>query len=92
MTRRGFLKRWLSGAALLGVAALLYGVTPLLAPRRAKAKRNYLRPPGALKDDAAFIAACIGCGVCGEVCPPRCIKFHIRDGSAEVNTPYIDAA
>ena len=57
-----------------------------------KARRNILRPPGALKEDAAFIEACIGCGLCGEVCPPRCIKFHRRDGAAEINTPYIDAA
>jgi ferredoxin len=92
MKRRTFLKSGLTGAVLIGVAAFLYGVTPLLAPRRAKARRNYLRPPGALKDDDAFVAACIGCGLCGEVCPPRCIKFHIRDGSAAVNTPYIDAA
>ncbi len=92
MKRRSFLKRAVAGAVFIGVAALLYGVTPLLTPRRATAKRNYLRPPGALKDDAAFTAACIGCGLCGEVCPPRCIKFHTRDGSAAVNTPYIDAA
>lgn len=92
MKRRTFLKKWLSGSVLLAVAALLYGVTPLLAPRRAIAKRNILRPPGALPDDAAFIAACIGCGLCGEVCPPRCVKFHARDGSTEVNTPYIDVA
>ncbi len=92
MKRRTFLKRMITGAVMLGTAALLYGVTPLLAPRRATAKRNYLRPPGALEDDAAFTAACIGCGLCGEVCPPRCIKFHTRDGSAMVNTPYIDAA
>ena len=33
---------------------------------------------------------CIGCGLCGEVCPPRCIRFHTRDGGDAVNTPYID--
>ena len=67
----------------------------MLAPGRATAKRNYLRPPGALEDDAAFVAACIGCGLCGEVCPPRCIRFHTHDGGdggGKVNTPYIDAA
>ncbi len=57
-----------------------------------KSLRNILRPPGALKDDTAFISACIGCGLCGEICPPRCIKFHQNDGGANVNTPYIDAA
>ncbi len=57
-----------------------------------KLQRNILRPPGALKDDTAFISACIGCGLCGEVCPPRCIKFHQNDGGKNTNTPYIDAA
>jgi ferredoxin-type protein NapG len=54
--------------------------------------RNIMRPPGALKDEREFIAACIGCGLCGEVCPPRCIRFHKRDGGNMANTPYINAA
>src|SRR5574340_497755 len=29
-------------------------------------------------------------GVCGEVCPPRCIRFHANDGGKEANTPYIN--
>ena len=57
-----------------------------------KSRRNILRPPGALEMDAAFVKACIGCGLCGEICPPRCIKFHQNDGGASANTPYIDAA
>ena len=57
-----------------------------------KSRRNILRPPGALKQEVAFIKACIGCGLCGEVCPPQCIKFHLNDGGASANTPYIDAA
>jgi ferredoxin len=92
MRRRGLLRGLLAGAALLVAGALPYGLALLLAPRRALARRNYLRPPGALADDDAFVAACIGCGLCGEVCPPRCVLFHARDGGAKVNTPYIDAA
>jgi ferredoxin len=92
MKRRVFLKNLIAGAAALAASAIPYGLLPFLAPRRAAAERNYLRPPGALKDDAAFVAACIGCGLCGEVCPPRCIRFHARDGGGKVNTPYIDAA
>ncbi len=90
MERRGALRRLIAYAALLAASALPYGVSTMLAPGRAAAKRNYLRPPGALKDDAAFVSACIGCGLCGEVCPPRCIRFHTRDGGLKVNTPYID--
>lgn len=92
MERRGFLRTLIAGAVALAAGAVPYGFSYLLAPRRAAAQRNYMRPPGALKDDAAFVAACIGCGLCGEVCPPRCIRFHARDGGGKINTPYIDAA
>jgi len=34
---------------------------------------NLLRPPGALKPDEDFLAACTGCGDCLPVCPPSCI-------------------
>ncbi|MCF6200132.1 MAG: 4Fe-4S dicluster domain-containing protein [Hyphomicrobiaceae bacterium] len=57
-----------------------------------KARRNILRPPGALQNDAEFISACIGCGLCGEVCPPHCIKFHKSDGGSQSNTPFINAS
>ena len=92
MERRSFLKRLVSSAALVLGAALPYGFARLLAPAHAQPARNDLRPPGALADDAAFVAACIGCGLCGEVCPPRCIRFHDRDGAGKVNTPFIDPA
>ncbi len=81
------------------IARLLAPAAPLpFDPKTAeKAKRNVLmrlsrnvrRPPGAIKEDADFVEACIGCGLCGEVCPPRCIKFHAREGGHNVNTPYI---
>jgi ferredoxin-type protein NapG len=92
MERRGFLRDLVATATLLAAAALPYGVSSVLAPGHATAARNHLRPPGALADDAAFVAACIGCGLCGEVCPPRCILFHARDGGTRVNTPYIDSS
>ncbi len=98
MERRGALKKMTTAAALLAAGAAPYGISALLSPDQPSARnkvpnkarrRNYLRPPGAIKDDAAFVSACIGCGLCGEVCPPRCIRFHARDGGAKVNTPYI---
>ncbi len=94
MQRRSALQRLIRGAALLATASLPYGVARLTTPDvRAQThnrERNHIRPPGALKDDAAFVAACIGCGLCGEVCPPRCIRFYSRDGGEKVNTPWIN--
>lgn len=87
IARRRFMLRV---AALAVAAAAPYGLLWTLSPRVAARPETRLRPPGALADDAAFVAACIGCGACAEVCPPRCIDFHTRDGADEVNTPFID--
>lgn len=90
MQRRRFMKGLVVGSGTLAAAGLPYGVARLLSPVQARGFSQHLRPPGALADDAAFIAACIGCGLCGEVCPPRCILFEHRDGGKASNTPYIN--
>jgi ferredoxin len=89
MKRRSFTRNALMATGTLAATALPYGLSWLMAPATARSRRNYLRPPGSIKDDALFVAACIGCGLCGEVCPPRCILFHKADGAHKVNTPYI---
>ncbi|MCP4695468.1 MAG: 4Fe-4S dicluster domain-containing protein [Gammaproteobacteria bacterium] len=90
MQRRNFLQRLIYTATTLAGAALPYGLSRMLAPAQAYEISTHLRPPGALKDDNAFIDACIGCGLCGEVCPPQCILFNWREGGKEVNIPYIN--
>lgn len=90
MQRRNFLKTSFYGLASLVAALLPFGFSRLLSPQVKADTRFHIRPPGALKEDAAFITACIGCGLCGEVCPPRCIKFYSHVGGNKVNTPYID--
>ncbi len=89
MRRRSFSRAAVLAGAMIVASATPYGLSRLLSPGLDRPRRNYLRPPGALKDDAQFVAACIGCGVCGEVCPPRCIKFHKGEGGGLSNTPYI---
>jgi len=92
MQRRNFLQTMLYALVALLASSLPYGLSRLLSPGVARANENYIRPPGALKDDKAFIEACIGCGLCGEICPPQCILFNRSLGGDEINTPYINPA
>ncbi len=80
--RRGFLKSLGFGAGIMGAAFL--GALPVL-----KGWVRRLRPPGALAEDE-FLASCIKCGQCLQVCPVEAIKLaDLRDGFG-VGTPYID--
>ncbi|VAX09489.1 Ferredoxin [hydrothermal vent metagenome] len=90
MLRRNFLQKFVTSISVLSFAVLPYGLARLLSPAKATDFSRHLRPPGALADDMAFVSACIGCGLCGEVCPPKCIAFDKREGGNQVNTPYIN--
>ncbi|MDP2795794.1 MAG: 4Fe-4S dicluster domain-containing protein [Sulfurisoma sp.] len=66
------------GAALSGFLPLLY------------AQKKRLRPPGAL-DEKDFLASCIKCGQCVQVCPVSAIKLADLVDGFGVGVPYIDA-
>ncbi len=51
--------------------------------------RLYLRPPGALEEER-FVATCIKCGRCMEVCPYRSIFLAPYSAGAVYGTPVID--
>lgn len=51
--------------------------------------RTFLRPPGALPEEA-FLAACYRCGNCVDVCPARAIRTSASDDPQQAGTPYID--
>ena len=81
--RREFIRTVGLTAGVLGFAGL--GYYPVAAKETIR-----LRPPGALTEEE-FLASCIKCGQCVQVCPVEAIKLaDIMDGFG-VGTPYIDA-
>ncbi len=81
--RRMFLRSIGAGVTLVGLS--LVGFYPVL-----KHLFERLRPPGALEEDE-FLAACIKCGQCVQVCPVEAIKLADGDEGYGLGVPYIDA-
>ena len=81
--RRRFLRSIVLGAGLIGTSLL--GFVPVLSRWVER-----LRPPGALVEQP-FLASCIKCGQCVQVCPVEAIKLADLDDGFGVGTPYIDA-
>ncbi len=73
----------------LGVLGLVLGGGMVFSPYVLKAE-NRLRPPGAV-DEKKFLALCIKCGQCLQVCPYHSIKLADFITGHGVGTPYIDA-
>ncbi|MCB9594393.1 MAG: 4Fe-4S dicluster domain-containing protein [Sandaracinaceae bacterium] len=88
-SRRRFLAQ---GVALLAVGAT--GSVWRLSRVTARASEDWrapIRPPTASKDDAAFQAACVRCGLCGTVCENGCIEyFGVDETTHGALTPYLD--
>jgi len=86
-SRREFLRStFLVGGA---ISASMLGIVPVLQGEAAR-----LRPPGAIKDlldEQKFLAACIKCGQCVQVCPVEAINLQDIDDGFAIGTPYIDA-
>jgi len=86
-SRREFLRSSVLAAGF--VTASLAGLIPLAGSANAR-----LRPPGALKDrleEREFLASCIKCGQCVQVCPVEAIKLADLLEGVGIGTPYIDA-
>jgi ferredoxin-type protein NapG len=81
--RRRILRTILLTGGVVGAAAS--GFLPLVY-----AQKPRLRPPGAL-DEKDFLASCIKCGQCVQVCPVQAIKLADLIDGIGVGTPYIDA-
>jgi ferredoxin-type protein NapG len=86
-SRREFLRTGILAAVF--VTASLAGLVPLAGNANAR-----LRPPGALKDrleEREFLASCIKCGQCVQVCPVEAIKLADLLDGVGIGTPFIDA-
>lgn len=83
--RREFLRSLGLGIGVMGAALL--GLLPTLGGAQAR-----LRPPGAIKqglEEQAFLAACIKCGQCVQVCPVEAIRLADLLDGVGIGTPYI---
>lgn len=82
--RREFIKY-----STLGILGVTLGAGFVFSPHTVKAE-NRLRPPGAV-DEKKFLALCIKCGQCLQVCPYHSIFLADFGKGHGVGTPYIDA-
>jgi ferredoxin-type protein NapG len=82
ISRRTFLK---ASTLIVTGGAIAYGAVSVPLLRR---NRLLLRPPGALDEDT-FLASCIKCGQCLQVCPPQVIKLAGIGQGFGIGTPYI---
>ena len=82
--RRKFVKY-----STLGILGLALGGGVIFSPYPLRAE-NRLRPPGAVPEKD-FLALCIKCGQCLQVCPYHSIELSDIGMGHGVGTPYIDA-
>ncbi|WP_152184594.1 4Fe-4S dicluster domain-containing protein [Sulfurimonas indica] len=82
--RREFIKY-----STLGILGLVLGGGVVFSPYALYAE-NRLRPPGAVPEKE-FLALCIKCGQCLQVCPYHSIELADIAQGHGVGTPYIDA-
>lgn len=93
MNRRDFLKQ----TATLSTGALGAGILfSLLANSKNQThwvtpefeRRGLIRPPGSV-EETNFLARCIRCQRCSEVCESRCIKLFSSGSGKHEFTPYL---
>ena len=69
----------------VGVMFGLVGAVPLVS-----GEHQYLRPPGAIKDDT-FYKACIKCGACVSACPTKAVTLlDLSWDLKNIGTPVVD--
>jgi len=82
-------RRRLLRSMAVGGAVTCVALAGFVQHRVARAEPR-LRPPGSL-DEEAFLAACIKCGQCVQVCPIRAIRLGDLEEGLGNGVPYLDA-
>jgi len=82
-------RRQFIGYSSLGLLGAVMSGGIIFAPD-VSAENKILRPPGAL-DEKDFLALCIKCGQCLQVCPYHSIHLFDITTIYSMGTPYIDA-
>ncbi|MBI5162967.1 MAG: ferredoxin-type protein NapG [Magnetospirillum sp.] len=83
--RRGLLAGAVRAVCGAGVLAALIAV-----PARRRAEAVALRPPGAV-DEAAFLSACVRCGLCVRDCPYKTLSLADVGQGPPLGTPFYNA-
>lgn len=73
------------GVGAAGALLALHGRAAEAMPTQA------LRPPGALADERAFLAACARCGLCVRACPYDTLRLADLAEGVAAGTPYFTA-
>ncbi|MEA4902467.1 MAG: 4Fe-4S binding protein [Desulfitobacterium sp.] len=76
-------RKVIEGAGILAVAGIIYPHSQALAA----VTPGVLRPPGAVQKDE-FLAKCIRCGKCIEICPDKTLLNAHLDQGLNLGTPY----
>ncbi|WP_254119026.1 4Fe-4S binding protein [Bacillus sp. FJAT-29790] len=79
MKRAGFFKLLIGGIAAYELLGMMKA-----------GNKTVLRPPGAADEDE-FLALCVRCGKCNQVCPYDSIKMGTENHGIGIGTPFIDA-
>jgi ferredoxin-type protein NapG len=81
MSRRQFLRLLLPAGIMIGFGGSVYVLSR---------DRHFLRPPGALSEEH-FLALCIKCRKCEEICPQKIIEVvRITENLAGPGTPELN--
>ena len=86
ITRRRLLEVLLSAGATAALTGWLLRSRKAVMARAREWRDAVIRPPSAVPEQE-FLARCIGCGQCGDVCPNGCIQFD--QTASGIGAPYL---